>query len=176
MAQAMLAAMEANTQRQTEIWQQAMSAAQRHWSTTIQDAGRIAAALGVGGRCEASLTDHTDNLIRLEETAEPGGRSTTGSSGISSAVGIAARTAEPNMLSWSDTAKSSRKPCRRPGEVINLEKALNQNLRALAGAKNFEDTVMSLSAAIHLLSSRLSKPLPRDAQVRLEATAEERAA
>jgi hypothetical protein len=39
-----------------------------------------------------------------------------------------------------------------------LEKALNQNLAALAGSKNFEDTVMSLSAAIHLLNTRLGKP------------------
>jgi len=43
------------------------------------------------------------------------------------------------------------------GEVMGLERALNENLRALSGAKNFEDTVMSLSAAIHLLNSRLGK-------------------
>jgi hypothetical protein len=41
------------------------------------------------------------------------------------------------------------------GEVTKLEQSLNQNLRGLAGAKNFEDTVMSLSAAIHLLNTRL---------------------
>ena len=62
------------------------------------------------------------------------------------------------------------------GQIVNLEQALNQNLRALAGAKNFEDTVMSLSAAIHLLNSRLGKPLPRDAQVQLDKLRQERAA
>lgn len=41
------------------------------------------------------------------------------------------------------------------GEVRNLESTLNQNLSALAGAKNFQDTVMSLSAVIQLLTSRL---------------------
>jgi biopolymer transport protein ExbB/TolQ len=41
------------------------------------------------------------------------------------------------------------------GEVITLEKSLNENLKTLAGAKNFEETVMSLSAAIHLMSARL---------------------
>jgi hypothetical protein len=36
---------------------------------------------------------------------------------------------------------------------------------------------MSLSAAIHLLSTRLGKPMPRDAQVQLEvSTPQERAA
>jgi hypothetical protein len=44
------------------------------------------------------------------------------------------------------------------GEVVQLEQALNDNLSALAGAKNFEDTVMSLAAAIHLLNTKLGKP------------------
>lgn len=47
------------------------------------------------------------------------------------------------------------------GEVKNLETALNQNLSALAGAKNFQDTVVALSAAIQLLSARLGIA-PRD--------------
>jgi hypothetical protein len=37
-----------------------------------------------------------------------------------------------------------------------LEQKLNDNLQALAGSKNFEDTVMSLAATIHLLNSRLA--------------------
>ena len=41
------------------------------------------------------------------------------------------------------------------GDIVKLEQALNDNLRALSGAKNFEDTVMSLSAAIHLLNTKL---------------------
>ena len=46
---------------------------------------------------------------------------------------------------------------RAAGDVVQLEQALNDNLSALAGSKNFEDTVMSLSAAIHLLNTRLGK-------------------
>ena len=41
------------------------------------------------------------------------------------------------------------------GQIVNLEKSLNENLATLAGSKNFEDTVMSLSAAIHLLNTQL---------------------
>ena len=39
---------------------------------------------------------------------------------------------------------------------MKLEEALNRNLAALSGAKNFEQTVMSLAAAIHLLNARLA--------------------
>ena len=46
---------------------------------------------------------------------------------------------------------------RAAGDVVQLERALNDNLSALAGSKNFEDTVMSLAAAIHLLNTRLGK-------------------
>lgn len=53
------------------------------------------------------------------------------------------------------------------GEVRNLEVALNQNLSALAGAKNFQDTVVSLSVAIQLLTSRLGIT-PRDIRLHAE--------
>ena len=40
-------------------------------------------------------------------------------------------------------------------QVVTLQQALNANLGALAGANNFEQTVISLAAAIHLLTARL---------------------
>ena len=43
------------------------------------------------------------------------------------------------------------------GEVARLEDSLNRNLSALAGAKHFEQTVMSLAAAVNLLSARLAE-------------------
>ena len=56
------------------------------------------------------------------------------------------------------------------GDVVKLEQALNNNLRELAGAKHFEDTVMSLSAAIHLLNSRLGAVDSRDVRVQIRDT------
>jgi hypothetical protein len=43
------------------------------------------------------------------------------------------------------------------GEVARLEGALNHNLAALAGAKHFEQTVLSLAAAVNLLGARLAE-------------------
>ena len=48
------------------------------------------------------------------------------------------------------------------GEVASLEQALNSNLNQLQETRQFEDAVISLSAAIQLLSTRItgdSKPL-----------------
>ena len=57
------------------------------------------------------------------------------------------------------------------GEVTKLEAALNRNLGALAGAKHFEQTVMSLAAAIHLLNARLAEAPGDSASVALSANA-----
>jgi biopolymer transport protein ExbB/TolQ len=54
------------------------------------------------------------------------------------------------------------------GEVIRLEDALNRNLAALAGAKHFEQTVLSLAAAVNMLSARLAEA--PNAAIHLETT------
>ncbi len=54
------------------------------------------------------------------------------------------------------------------GTIANLESQLNRNLGALAGAKNFEQTVMSLAAAIHLLNARLGDNSNLSAPVALQ--------
>jgi biopolymer transport protein ExbB/TolQ len=54
------------------------------------------------------------------------------------------------------------------GEVTRLEDALNRNLAALAGAKHFEQTVLSLAAAVNMLSARLAEA--PNAPIRLETT------
>ncbi len=54
------------------------------------------------------------------------------------------------------------------GEVTRLEDALNRNLAALAGAKHFEQTVLSLAAAVNMLSARLAETPNVAAPIKLE--------
>jgi biopolymer transport protein ExbB/TolQ len=54
------------------------------------------------------------------------------------------------------------------GEVARLEDALNHNLAALAGAKHFEQTVLSLAAAVNMLSARLAETPNAGAPIKLE--------
>ncbi len=55
------------------------------------------------------------------------------------------------------------------GQVVRLEDALNRNLAALAGAKHFEQTVLSLAAAVNMLSARLAESPGPAAPIRLES-------
>jgi hypothetical protein len=54
------------------------------------------------------------------------------------------------------------------GEVTRLEDALNRNLTTLAGAKHFEQTVLSLAAAVNMLSARLAESPVPTASVKLQ--------
>ncbi len=55
------------------------------------------------------------------------------------------------------------------GDVTRLEDALNRNLGALAGSKHFEQTVLSLAAAVNMLGAQLAES-PKTAPVRLESS------
>jgi biopolymer transport protein ExbB/TolQ len=54
------------------------------------------------------------------------------------------------------------------GEIAKLEDTLNRNLTALSGAKHFEQTVLSLAAAVNMLSARLAESTNVSAPIRLE--------
>ena len=54
------------------------------------------------------------------------------------------------------------------GEAARLEDALNRNLEALAGAKHFQQTVLSLAAAVNMLSARLAET-PGAAPIKLDS-------
>jgi biopolymer transport protein ExbB/TolQ len=56
------------------------------------------------------------------------------------------------------------------GEVTRLEDALNRNLTALAGAKHFEQTVLSLAAVVNMLSVRLAETPHAATPIKLESS------
>ena len=65
-------------------------------------------------------------------------------------------------------AEVLREAVKAAGEVARLEDALNHNLDALSGAKHFQQTVLSLAAAVNMLSARLAETPGAVGPVRLE--------
>jgi biopolymer transport protein ExbB/TolQ len=161
MADTMIHAAKRLVKQQAELWQDAMESAHERWSRLAEDAGEnLKAALG------ESLKLHAREVAAAEQAA-----------------------AEKNRQQWSDlqealtdslqaVAGAQEALVRRvevldqaaeaTAQVVQLEEALNRNLASLAGAKNFEETVMSLAAAIHLLTGRLAET-PAGPKVRLES-------
>ncbi len=141
--------------QQAKLWQTTIDAAHQHWNRLHQASGeQLRTALE--GALERSLVKHAAEMAKIEGNASE----------------QAHRRWEQLQSSLSDNAQVMRaqqeemikqgevitKAVEATGDIVHLEKSLNDNLGALAGAKNFEDTVMSLSAAIHLLSARLGGP------------------
>jgi hypothetical protein len=151
--------------RQSEVWQESLEVAQQRWGGMAETAGQhlqttLAAALG------ESLKTHAQHLAAAEQaTAEKNHRywDQVHRSLAQAAEGIAA--VQTSLVRQGEVLGRA---VQAAGEVTRLEDALNRNLSALAGSKNFEETVVSLAAAIHLLTSRLGDMPGQSREVRLE--------
>lgn len=164
MAETVIQSSEQLLQRQVELWQSSVDESQQRWQQMAASAGEeVQTALA--GALQESLQSHARNLVefeqahfeknqynwaRIQESLTEGAQATSAlQSSVSEQVHILHRTVEAT------------------GQVARLEEALNRNLAALAGSKNFEQTVMSLAAAIHLLNARLGNDVS-GANVQLE--------
>lgn len=165
MTEAMIESSERLVDRQCELWSSTIQAAQHRWSK-MTDAAGGELQTSLSRALAASLKDHAERLTANELLLAEKGRESwqeTQRSLIDNTETIAglrdAVLQEARLLGRAVEAT---------GQVARLEETLNQNLAALAGSKNFEQTVMSLAAAIHLLNSRLGE-MPSDApRVQLE--------
>ncbi|MCU0872272.1 MAG: MotA/TolQ/ExbB proton channel family protein [Pirellulaceae bacterium] len=155
----MLQAAEDLVRRQAEIWEQTIRASNEHWCQIVQSAGGEVQS-AVQGALEKSLQNHTAELAKVER--EAGERAARRWEQLQTALSDNARIMHAQQAEMVKQADMMAQVVKATGEVVGLEKALNDNLRELSGAGNFEDTVMSLSAAIHLLNARLGKS-PDDA-------------
>jgi biopolymer transport protein ExbB/TolQ len=155
----MLQAAEDLVRRQAEIWEQTIRASNEHWCQIVQSAGGEVQS-AVQGALEKSLQNHAAELAKVER--EAGERAARRWEQLQTALSDNARIMHAQQAEMVKQADMMAQVVKATGEVVGLEKALNDNLRELSGAGNFEDTVMSLSAAIHLLNARLGKS-PDDA-------------
>ncbi|MBM4004064.1 MAG: MotA/TolQ/ExbB proton channel family protein [Planctomycetes bacterium] len=154
MVQAVLRATESLVERQTQLWSQSISAAQEQWRGSLESTGdRLRTTFT--SSLEQSLDSHAHCLVESQR-------------GIAGQIRQEWQTVVDGLNVHAQLLVNQQTELARQGEtvteilqasrdVIQLEQALNSNLAALAGSKNFEDTVMSLAAAIHLLNTRLGK-------------------
>lgn len=142
-------------ERQASLWQQSIAAAHEKWQQTgRQSSEQVQAALAAA--LNQSLGQFAAQLAKTEQTSTE--QLTLRWEQWQTALSQNARLLHAQQQEMVKQGELMTQAIRAAGEVVQLERALNQNLSALAGAKNFEDTVMSLAAAIHLLNARLGRP------------------
>ena len=148
------------TQFQQACWSDAISELQQQWqSWTAQQGNAMGAALERS--MSQSLAEHSRiGQQQWESWMESLNRS--------------AELLHGNQDSMHQQMEMMQQVVEATGDVVSLEKALNDNLQQLADTRQFEDVVVSLSAAIQLLSTRLGAPLmqskPLDSSTEVDNT------
>ena len=155
MAHSVVRSTEHLVQRQAQLWQGTIESAQTNWQSLFSDTNQqVQEALGEA--MKRSLAEHSTRLEQLgRQLSDP---LRTEWQALQREMAEQTRALLQQQTELRRQADILSQAIAATGEVMRLERALNDNLSALAGSKNFEDTVMSLSAAIHLLVTRLGKP------------------
>ena len=152
MSQAVLKATEQLVERQAQLWHQSIAAAHEQWNRGAkQSTEQMQTALA--GALTQSLSQVATQLARSEQALTE--QLTIRWEQWQTALSQNARLLHAQQQEMVKQGELMTQAIRAAGDVVQLEKALNNNLAALAGSRNFEDTVMSLAAAIHLLTTRL---------------------
>jgi hypothetical protein len=164
MAETMIQVSDRLVQRQAELWQASMDAAAARWAHMAKAGGEQLQA-SLAGALNESLKIHAQHLAAAEQASIQANRQhwdkilqTQAHSTQNMAALQATVTRQVEVIEQTVAAV---------GEVTRLEDALNRNLSTLAGAKHFEQTVMSLAAAINLLGARLAE-MPTPAAIKLD--------
>lgn len=152
MCYAVIRAMENLVQRQVELWAESLAYVRAEWQQNWQQAGQ-SLRTALAESLDEVLATHTQRLAQIEVQAQE----------------QAAQRWQQGAEAWQRTMSTLQEQLHAiqqqtavwqriveaTGDVLRLEQALNDNLQQLAGAKHFEETVMSLAAAIQLLTARL---------------------
>jgi hypothetical protein len=155
-AETVLSALDGLLVRQTALWHETIRASQAQWSEHTAATGRV---------IEQALTDALSTNVRQHAAAlgeveqAIAAQSRQHWEGVQQAL---VQNAEAARLQQHELARQAELLAQVAGatdQVAELERTLNHNLAALSGARHFEETVISLSAAIGLLSARLGAPV-----------------
>jgi biopolymer transport protein ExbB/TolQ len=162
---ALTAAVEGIVQRQAEVWAAAMAEPQRQAAEMLQQAqAQLLAGLTEG--LERSLAAHDRRLAEMEQqTAQAGTQIMQQLAGLAIAVRDTGRDQQQALARVAEGIVSQAAVLSKLQEgesnLVHLQAVLHQNLAALASASNFEEAVHSLTAAVHLLTTRAGTPAPR---------------
>jgi biopolymer transport protein ExbB/TolQ len=178
MAEAVVQATERTVQRQAEIWHTTIDAAHDRWNhLAALTQEQLETALA--GALVKSVEVHAQRLTAAEEkAAEQNHRHwlqvqealAANTEKVQKALETSADAARSQQSELSKQSEVLLKVVDATGQITRLEEALNRNLAAVATAQHFEETMLNLSAAIHLLNARLGQVTPLAPKVALKET------
>lgn len=151
--------------RQAELWRESIEASERRWSRMAETSGQQLEKALAGALAE-SLRAHAEGLAAAEQAAAAANRKHWDQ--VQQALVRGAESTVALQEAVREQVDVLARTVEATGQVAKLEDTLNRNLATLAGSKHFEQTVMSLAAAIHLLNARLGETSTAAGAVHLE--------
>jgi MotA/TolQ/ExbB proton channel family len=168
MAETVLKATERIVGRQAELWKTTIDSAHQRWSDLNDTTQRqLEAALGKG--LTQSLQAHAQQLTEAE--AAHSQRNHEHWDRIQKALTETTQATRSQQAELVKQGEVLMRVVEATGQVARLEESLNKNLASLAGAQHFDETMLNLSAAIHLLNARLGQLSALAPSVALKETA-----
>ncbi|MDR1269489.1 MAG: MotA/TolQ/ExbB proton channel family protein [Planctomycetaceae bacterium] len=151
MLETVITSLEQLTTRQSKIWEQSMSVANQRFSQVTEQNVEILKS-SLLSALDESLSHHAQSLVHAESQLMDRARETT------LKFSDALKQNAAGLLSLQEETVRQTEAVRdvvgTSTQLIKLEERLHENLAALAQVGNFEETVNSLAAAIHLLNGR----------------------
>jgi hypothetical protein len=141
--------------KQSSLWQESFRTTQNWWQEAMHTTGKTMQA-SLAGAMQNAVEHHAHTLAKIEERSSD--QLTRRWEQWQVALSDGTRALQAQQIELARQGEQLSLALRSVADVVKLEEALNANLGALAGSRNFEETVMSLAAAIHLLNARLGKP------------------
>jgi biopolymer transport protein ExbB/TolQ len=145
-------------QRQAQLWSEVIDeTAKRHGEANAVSQQRLVA--GLESALERTLQAHARRLGELEKQSLDGGaRLLEQLAGLAATVRDTSRDQQAGLGQMANAIASQAQALGELQEqekhLVHLQSVLQQNLAALTGAGAFEQAVHTLTAAIHLLTSR----------------------
>lgn len=139
-------------EQQVDLWQTTMQEAHGKWQEMAAMQMQLLEG-GLGKALGESLQQHAAAMNAAEQQAAEQNRQHWDK--VQQSLGQTAQFMARQQQELSKQGDVLLKVVEATGQVARLEEGLNRNLATLSRAGNFEDTMHSLSAAIHLLTSKL---------------------
>ncbi len=138
-------------QKQADIWDQAISASHSRYALMASEsATQMKTTLALAMR--ENVDSHAQALVRAEQELMQSSKRQVQEVAKTINESVAALSEfQAGMVHQSEVL---REVIGAAGDIAKLESQLNKNLSSLAEARYFEETLNSLAAAIHLLSSK----------------------
>jgi biopolymer transport protein ExbB/TolQ len=158
--EAMIASVESVVQKQAEVWSKALAEPERR-AIALQERMLQQLLGGLQQAMEQTLQGHAQRLAALEQQSmQAHSQLFQQFAGLAAAVRDTAQQQQQSLTRVSESIAGQAAVLGKlqadEANLVHLQAVLHQNLAALASAGNFEEAVHSLTAAIHLLTSKAS--------------------